>query len=45
MDVELPARWADAPTRLAAVRLIGEFSTAVEPVLGKSVDPRPAAKN
>ncbi|WP_170324037.1 sensor histidine kinase [Cryptosporangium phraense] len=33
MDVELPARWADEPARLAAVRLMREFSASVEPVL------------
>lgn len=37
MDVELPAREADEPARLAAVRLIREFSGTVEPVLGNVV--------
>ena len=37
MDVELPARWADEPARLAAVRTMCEFSTSVEPVLANIV--------
>jgi signal transduction histidine kinase len=37
MDVELPARWADEPARLAAVRLMREFSSNVEPVLSNIV--------
>ncbi|MFG1928413.1 sensor histidine kinase [Cryptosporangium sp. NPDC048952] len=37
MDVELPARWADEPSRLAAVRMMREFSTSVEPVLANIV--------
>ncbi|MFB9318081.1 sensor histidine kinase [Cryptosporangium minutisporangium] len=37
MDVELPARWADEPSRLAAVRSMREFSTSVEPVLANIV--------
>ncbi|SHN47542.1 GAF domain-containing sensor histidine kinase [Cryptosporangium aurantiacum] len=37
MDVELPARWADEPTRLAAVRTTRELSTSVEPVLANIV--------
>lgn len=37
MDVELPARWADESARLAAVRMMREFSTSVEPVLANIV--------
>ena len=37
MDVELPARWADEPTRLTAVRTMSEDVTSVEPVLANIV--------
>ncbi|GAA0231484.1 GAF domain-containing sensor histidine kinase [Cryptosporangium japonicum] len=37
MDVELPARWADEPARLAAVRTMRQFSVSVEPVLANIV--------
>ena len=37
MDVKLPARWANEPTRLAAVRLMREVGSTVEPVLGNIV--------